>query len=136
MPELLRTISSRTARHEPRGSPRRLHAVVRCGIVLRLLVRHNNVLKHGKMFPVERHERNLQLGRRRSDEGVRQPHIVTFAVVSAIETTLDRQAQVEWDGFKGPKELLQTCSFLAFPPAYNSATVTTEMRSRSCCAST
>jgi hypothetical protein len=62
----------------------------RLGAVLRLVVRHNNVLKHGEMPPVERHERNLPLGRRCSDEGVCQPHIVIFAVVSALETALDR----------------------------------------------
>ncbi len=96
------------------------------------------------MLQIERHQRDLSLGRRCSDEGICQPHIVALAVVSAVQTALDRQAQVERDNFKRPQESLKTRSFLAFmhariqpcTPAYSSATVTTEMRSRSCCAST
>jgi hypothetical protein len=58
------------------------------------------------MLPVERHQWNLPLSRRRSDEGICQPYIVTFAVVTTIEATLDRHALVEWDDFKRPQESL------------------------------
>ena len=50
-----------------RPSEPRLHALVGCGVGLRLVVWHNHVLEHGKMLSVERHQWNLPLGRRRSD---------------------------------------------------------------------
>ena len=55
---------------EPRGLPRRLHALVRCGVGLRLVVRHNYVLEHGKLLLVERHQWDLPPHRRRSNEGI------------------------------------------------------------------
>ncbi len=48
----------------------RLHCFVRCGVGLRLVVRHKHLLEHGKMLPIERHQGDLPLSRRRSDEGI------------------------------------------------------------------
>src|SRR5207253_8696989 len=45
-----------------RPSEPRLHALVGCGVGLRLVVWHNHVLEHGKMLSVERHQWNLPLG--------------------------------------------------------------------------
>jgi hypothetical protein len=44
------------------------------------------------MLAVECRQRDLMLSRRRIDEGIGQPQIVTLAIVTAIETALNRQA--------------------------------------------